>query len=82
MRQPRPAASLDAVDGYLADEDRLSTVVEPKFRATGPILEAINDAGLSYVLVGRWVITAFNQRFSTKFDVHSETVRNSTFETP
>jgi len=29
----------DAVDGYLADEDRPSTVVEPKPRATGLTLD-------------------------------------------
>jgi len=32
-------------------------------------LDAINDAGLPYVLVGGWAVTAFNQRFSTDVDL-------------
>ena len=32
-------------------------------------LEAINDAGLPYVLVGGWAVTAFNQRYSTDVDL-------------
>lgn len=32
-------------------------------------LDAINDAGLPYVLVGCWAVTAFNQRFSTDVDL-------------
>jgi hypothetical protein len=33
------------------------------------MLDAINDAGLPYVLVGGWAVTAFNQRFSTDVDL-------------
>ena len=32
-------------------------------------LDAITEAGLPYVLVGGWAITAFNQRFSTDVDL-------------
>jgi hypothetical protein len=32
-------------------------------------LDAINDVGLPYVLVGGWAVTAFNQRFSTDVDL-------------
>ena len=32
-------------------------------------LQAINDAGHPYVLVGGWAVTAFNQRFSTDVDL-------------
>ncbi len=32
-------------------------------------LDAITDAGLPYVLVGGWAVTAFNQRFSTDVDL-------------
>lgn len=32
-------------------------------------LQAINDAGFPYVLVGGWAVTAFNQRFSTDVDL-------------
>lgn len=32
-------------------------------------LGEINDAGLPYVLVGGWAVTAFNQRFSTDVDL-------------
>jgi len=32
-------------------------------------LDAINDAGLPYVLVGGWAVIAFNQRFSTDVDL-------------
>jgi hypothetical protein len=33
------------------------------------MLDAINGAGLPYVLVGGWAVTAFNQRFSTDVDL-------------
>ncbi|RLM62887.1 hypothetical protein DVK08_18245 [Halorubrum sp. Atlit-9R] len=39
----------DAVDGYLADEDRPSTVVEPKPRATGLTLDEIVADHLDYL---------------------------------
>jgi len=39
----------DAVDGYLVDEDRPSTVVEPKPRATGLTLEEIIADHLDYL---------------------------------
>ena len=32
-------------------------------------LQAINEAGLPYILVGGWAVTAFNQRFSTDVDL-------------
>jgi len=40
---------VDAVDGYLADEDRPSTVVEPKPRATGLTLDEIVADHLDYL---------------------------------
>ena len=36
-------------------------------------LDAINDAGLPYILVGGWAVTAFNQRFSTSTAAGSRT---------
>ena len=33
------------------------------------VLQAINEAGYPYVLVGGWAVTAFNQRFSTDVDL-------------
>jgi hypothetical protein len=39
----------DVVDGYLAGEDRPSTVVEPKPRATGLTLEEIVADHLDYL---------------------------------
>jgi hypothetical protein len=44
----------DAVDGYLAGEDRPSTVVEPKPRATGLTLDEIVADHLDYSTTRRF----------------------------
>ncbi len=70
----------DAVDGYLADEDRPPTVVEPKPRATGLTLDEIVADHLDYlhheaffVVSSTFEVTAYRTLwFGVQYD--SETV--------
>ncbi|AAV44673.1 MULTISPECIES: DUF6735 family protein [Halobacteriales] len=72
----------DAVDGYLADEDRPSTVVEPKPRATGLTLDEIIADHLDYlhheafyVVSPTFEVTAYRTLwFGLQYD--SETIDN------
>jgi hypothetical protein len=72
----------DVVDGYLAGEDRPSTVVEPKPRATGLTLEEIVADHLDYlhhealfVVSTTFEVTAFRTlRFGLQYD--SETIEH------
>ena len=83
----------DAVDGYLADENRPSTVVEPKPRATGLTLEEIIADYLDYlhheafyVVSPTFEVTAYRTLwFGLQYDSetvdHDETVGNGALAT-
>ena len=83
----------DAVDGYLAGEDRPSTVVEPKPRATGLTLDEIVADHLDYlhheaffVVSTTFEVTAYRTLwFGLQYDSetvdHGETVGNGALAT-
>ena len=83
----------DAVDGYLVDEDRPSTVVEPKPRATGLTLEEIIADHLDYlhheafyVVTPTFEVTAYRTlwcglQYDSETVEQGETVGNSALAT-
>jgi len=73
------------VDGYLADEDRPSTVVEPKPRATGLTLDEIVADHLDYlhheaffVVSTTFEVTAYRTRGSASSTIRRQSNRGET----